>query len=205
MKAKNDKYRCKKCKEHKAAGFFYSDISRKNKLSNKCKDCVKADNKERYNRDRDKIIKKNQEYRERPDKMKTFICTQCDRSFKDLFFRKTKFCGKVCRNKSRIGNKHGYKHGHTAAMKNKKSSVISRLGYPACENCNTSNSLRWEVHHIVYRSEAPKHENINNECNLIFLCIQCHNDFHSKKSNRDGLVKERALWKLFPELKYLNL
>lgn len=81
---------------------------------------------------------------------------------------------------------------------------IDNLWYSYCEHCSTSNSLRFETHHIIYRSEAPKHKNLHNTRNLIRLCIRCHNDFHSKKIDRWYLVKERKLWELFETLHSLQ-
>lgn len=56
-------------------------------------------------------------------------------------------------------------------------------------------------HHIVYRSEAPKHENLHNKRNVIKLCNECHSNYHNRKDNRKHLVIERKLWELFPELR----
>jgi predicted HNH restriction endonuclease len=55
-------------------------------------------------------------------------------------------------------------------------------------------------HHLVYRSEARKHPNLNDERNLVFLCRMCHNSLHEKKSRREPFIKERRLWELFPVL-----
>lgn len=74
------------------------------------------------------------------------------------------------------------------------------VGYVYCQHCSKSKTnFGWHLHHIVYRSEAPKHKNIDNEKNLIFLCSSCHDKFHAKKSRREYLVKNRKLWKLFPD------
>lgn len=79
-----------------------------------------------------------------------------------------------------------------------------RKGYQAlaeierCERCGDVNTL--SVHHIVYRSEAPRHENLHNPRNLIKLCNECHAWFHQQKDRRKELVIHRMLWDLFPLL-----
>ena len=78
-----------------------------------------------------------------------------------------------------------------------KQIMIDNLGYVCCQNCQTSNSPRFETHHIVYRSEKPNHEHLHDLRNLIVVCIQCHNEFHKKKSMRNDLVEERKLYELF--------
>lgn len=111
-------------------------------------------------------------------------------------------------------NNPAYRNGMYIAKK-KKSSVGERefinnskvlkqkmkddLGYVYCQDCKTSNSLRFETHHIVYRSEKPLHENLHKKRNLIVLCIRCHNEYHKKKSKRNQLVEDRKLNELFGE------
>ncbi len=74
---------------------------------------------------------------------------------------------------------------------------IEKYGFLFCDKCNTNNSYQWEMHHLIYRSEKPKHKHIHNERNLIDLCMKCHNWFHKKKDRRDYLIKERNLTELF--------
>ncbi len=69
----------------------------------------------------------------------------------------------------------------------------------SCQRC--AYWLNLEHHHIIFRSEAPKHENLHNPRNVIKLCGTCHKWFHNKKDNRKELVIERKLWELFPELR----
>lgn len=78
-----------------------------------------------------------------------------------------------------------------------KQKMIDSEGYIYCQYCNTSNSLRFEGHHIVYRSEKPNHENIHHIDNIIILCIKCHNDFHKHKGLRNKIVEKRKLNLLF--------
>jgi len=92
------------------------------------------------------------------------------------------------------------KKGDAIFKRNGKSirqSLISEFGFIKCQHCDTSTSLRWEIHHIVYRSEKPNHEYLHDTRNLINLCIQCHNNFHKNKGMRNDLVLNRDLHLLF--------
>lgn len=68
--------------------------------------------------------------------------------------------------------------------------------YICCEVCGTSRG-GFDVHHIMYRSEFPKHPLLHNPINLILVCRYCHDNLHAKKSNRDNIVAERNLTKHF--------
>ena len=70
------------------------------------------------------------------------------------------------------------------------------MSWTECKRCGGTAVDR---HHIIFKSEARKHLNLNNERNLIFLCRICHNDMHEKKSRRGMYIKERKLWELFPD------
>ena len=78
-----------------------------------------------------------------------------------------------------------------------KQKMKDDVGYVFCEDCKTSNSLRFETHHIIFRSEKPNHEHIHKKENLIVLCIECHNNYHKNKGKRNNLVVKRGLDKLF--------
>lgn len=67
-----------------------------------------------------------------------------------------------------------------------------------CEICGNFAS---DIHHIIYRSEAPRHPFLHHPVNLIALCRKHHEFFHKKKSNRGYLVKERKLDVIFDNLK----
>lgn len=77
-----------------------------------------------------------------------------------------------------------------------KQEMMDNYGFLFCERCNISNT-RFETHHIIYRSEKPKHTHLHDKRNLIHLCVPCHNFFHNKKSNRNSLVEQRGLHELF--------
>lgn len=98
-------------------------------------------------------------------------------------------------------NKIKYDWRETNIIKQEISIEMEKTnGHIFCKNCGKSNSLKWELHHIVFRSEAPKHKNLNHKKNLIFLGIGCHNIFHKDKPYREKIIKERKLWELFPDL-----
>lgn len=85
---------------------------------------------------------------------------------------------------------------------------LDQHGYTFCEHCQKSNGVyKFEVHHIIFRSEAPKHEHLHNPKNLIILCSDCHNgnknSFHSNKDKRNYLIEKRKLDDLFLWLKQL--
>lgn len=52
---------------------------------------------------------------------------------------------------------------------------IALHGYWFCDKCKTNDAYHFSMHHIVYRSEKPKHEHLHNKRNLIDLCEKCHN------------------------------
>jgi len=81
--------------------------------------------------------------------------------------------------------------------KQKDNILIQKKGYLYCEECKVTNPLRFEHHHLVYRSEKPKHKHLHDIRNIYLLCIKCHNEFHKHKSKRNNIVKERKLNLLF--------
>ena len=84
--------------------------------------------------------------------------------------------------------------------KNREKLIQQQLdvqGYNFCQYCLTSSSFKFSVHHIIFRSEMPKHKEIHNPKNLIIVCQKCHDNFHRVKSLRSELVEKRGLKKLF--------
>lgn len=75
--------------------------------------------------------------------------------------------------------------------------MVNKCWYRFCEFCWVNNSLRWEHHHIVFRSERPRHINLHDKENIIHLCIKCHNEFHKNKNIRNNILKERWLDNIF--------
>jgi 5-methylcytosine-specific restriction endonuclease McrA len=73
---------------------------------------------------------------------------------------------------------------------------IRRYGYLYCERCGTKKSMYWNMHHIVFRSEKPRHKHLHDPRNLIDLCDECHILYHAKKGRRLHLVLKRKLTEL---------
>jgi len=90
-----------------------------------------------------------------------------------------------------------YSGKHLRACKKYRKAFLEKYGYLFCEYCKINQALKFEVHHIVWASEAPKHPQLHNPKNLILLCIKCHNQFHKHKEMRLKLVEERGLKELF--------
>jgi len=87
-----------------------------------------------------------------------------------------------------------YKPNRETLIQNQK----DMYGYNFCQHCGmTSCGPKLEVHHIVFRSEAPNHENLHHINNLVILGTYCHKKFHDVKSSRNFLIKERGLNSLF--------
>ena len=72
--------------------------------------------------------------------------------------------------------------------------------YPPCGRCGVTNGIGYSFHHIVFRSEAPRHRNLHCPENLIWVCNGCHRWFERKKDRREYLIKERGLVEKFPIL-----
>jgi hypothetical protein len=183
-----------------------------------CKECKKET--ERYGNTRYcfkcyiKIQREKDKQRQinkiKTEKIKTFICKQCGKSFtRPSYYPTTKYCGRTCyhlnEKKSRLGKNNpcwrggfkSYGNGHKKACSDYRKLFLKEHSYLYCEKCGRSDALRYETHHIVYASEAPKHKELHNKKNLILTCIGCHNKLHAKKSERNNLVRKRNLNKLF--------
>tara|TARA_R110002020_G_scaffold471533_1_gene698705 strand:+ start:272 stop:814 length:543 start_codon:yes stop_codon:yes gene_type:complete len=88
------------------------------------------------------------------------------------------------------------KEFNNAKVKVKKR-VKKEHGKLCCERCTTESSIQFSTHHLIYRSERPKHPMLNNIRNLLFLCFECHEWFHKRKKNRNEWIKKNKLWELF--------
>ena len=86
---------------------------------------------------------------------------------------------------------------HARACAKYRKEFIEKNSYLYCEYCGTSNSPRFETHHIYFASEKPNHPELHNCLNLCLICLKCHNNFHAHKYLRDKLIKERNLNDLF--------
>jgi len=166
------------------------------------------------------ITKNNQE--KLKNKTRINICKNCKKTFKYKSLHTKIYCSSDCQYKYLIENRKGknnpnYKDGksalakyggkrniytakHFRACQKYRKKFLDKNGYLFCEKCNANinKAKKFEVHHIVFASEAPRHEELHNDKNLILLCIKCHNKFHGKKREiRKSIVKERELEKLF--------
>lgn len=69
-----------------------------------------------------------------------------------------------------------------------------------CEICGPSKPVEnLQLHHIIFRSEVPRHPQKHSRINTILLHPECHMWLHEKKSNRDSIIRKRKLWEIFPE------
>lgn len=166
------------------------------------------------------------ELQRRSKKPKTKKCKFCSTEFKP-YTSLDKFCSALCRVENeksgrsrrwnekstllRYGkNNPAYKHGLSPKI-GKRDSVGRREylkrrnqfwkdfeeknGSLYCEECGKTGRL--ETHHVIYRSEKPRHIHLHDPKNFMLLCVKCHNDYHSDKSKRNKIVEERKLNDLF--------
>jgi hypothetical protein len=75
--------------------------------------------------------------------------------------------------------------------------MISEKGYKHCQLCGVTNPIKFERHHIIYRSEKPGHKSLHSKENILIVCITCHNDLHKSKGLRNKIVEERGLNLIF--------
>ncbi len=167
-----------------------------------------------------KLTNKNQKERYQRLVKKKIVrrCKNCGKNFLGNALYKTEFCSMNCQweysSKKRKGkNNPAYRNGkyteskknitttgkHLYACKKYKKDFIKRNGRIFCESCGSTFSLRFETHHILSAGRFPKNPNLHNQNNLILLCVQCHNDFHSEKRKEEyiKLVISRKLEKIF--------
>jgi hypothetical protein len=103
------------------------------------------------------------------------------------------------RNGSRVGGKDNRSRERQFKKNAKaiKDRMINDVGHLYCECCKTTTSLRFEAHHIIYRSEKPNHPLLHHKKNILILCIKCHNDWHKSKGLRNSIVEQRKLHEYF--------
>lgn len=65
-----------------------------------------------------------------------------------------------------------------------------------------SNECRWPIerHHIIFRSEIPRHPERDNPRNILPVCSYHHKRLHDKKDRRRDIVIERDLNSLYPDV-----
>ena len=76
------------------------------------------------------------------------------------------------------------------AVKDYEENFRDEKGYIYCEACGRSNSFAFSTHHCHFKSEYPKHKEIDNELNLKILCNNCHKLAHSNKEFNNKLKED---------------
>jgi 5-methylcytosine-specific restriction endonuclease McrA len=85
-------------------------------------------------------------------------------------------------------------------IKNRKELIEDmkdEYGYIFCQSCGVSNSFAYEVHHLIFRSRAPRHYLLHDKINLIILCKDCHAKCHSNNEFSESLINKRNLREIF--------
>jgi hypothetical protein len=117
----------------------------------------------------------------------------CDAEFMP-YLSTDKYCSHSCFNKN---SKNAFDKEFDVARAQVQDNVVKRHGKLCCERCMAEKSILFSTHHIIYRTERPKHPSLNNLLNLIYLCAECHEWFHDKKIRRNYLIDDRDLTSLF--------
>lgn len=136
--------------------------------------------------------------------VKPKYCKVCKSEFRQ--YKSTdKYCSFACQSKDAKPKKLTSqaiktKDGMTLFLRNKtalKIEQIAKKGHNYCEVCNEKNPFFLDAHHIVFRSERPRHPNLNDKVNILLVCRDCHNQFHEVKEKRNYLLEERNLKSIF--------
>lgn len=95
--------------------------------------------------------------------------------------------------------------GDPAILKKNRDYLVEEMkdmyGYLFCLKCKRSSGFyKLHVHHLVFRSEAPYHENLHDKKNLFICCNTCHDEFHNNKEVRQDIIEERGLRELFSDI-----
>lgn len=197
--------------------YCWNDFIKKtyNQIMCRSKECIMENR--RINR-RNDYRKHTERYKADAMKLRyTLKCITCWNNFL-WYSKKWKHCSKKCQiislKENRIWENNPSFRNWWYSLWNKKNhqfkdyffrktckeydkEMLNKFWYKFCENCSINNSLRWEHHHIIFRSEKPRHEYLHDKRNIIHLCIKCHNMFHKDKSIRIPLIMERKLNELF--------
>jgi len=209
---------CKVCnKEFKVEGQKYNGFFRPSVAPwnlQTCSDECRHQNglriaKEQGIRKKTKIVKRKCRY----CKKEVISTTYCPRSFCE---GKAGECYKKFLSETRTGtnnprytfglrlnkNRGVYTSKHLKACSKYRKYFFLKSDYLFCEKCgiNENGALRFEVHHIMQAGLYPRHKELHNFSNLIMLCVNCHNEFHSANCPHnywDKVIRDRKLDLLF--------
>ena len=134
-------------------------------------------------------------------KVKNKLCANegCNNSFSP-FKTTDKYCSYGCaynNHKPKKAEKSKFELDFEIQSAKIKRRLLKKHGKLICERCKIDKTIQFSTHHIIFRSEKPKHPALNTQDNLIHLCYDCHEWFHKSKTNRNYLVEKRNLCFLF--------
>lgn len=190
-----------------------------------CFDCKLKQKKECDRKYRDRMGEKLKErkrqayYGLNTKNPKSLSCKQCNTKILMARCCTRNFCSRQCffesQKTARLGeNNPAYRNGlstkksvswktyntkHLRSCAKYRKDFMERNDYIHCEYCKVNNSIKFEVHHIIFASEKPRHEHLHDFRNLIMVCIECHNNFHKAGGMelRKSLIENRGLVELF--------
>lgn len=169
---------------------------------------------DRKYRERNKERLKQKKKEEYYNKGNIRYCKNCKKEFRSPKWVGKKFCSKKCQGLfwkkngfHRLSDNPVWKNGNHSTTYRKifinhleeQGVDIEKMG---CQICGVTTAMAYDIHHIVYRSEAPNHPKLNDPINMVFVCRSCHNYLHYRKNKRDSIVKERGLEEVFNKQLY---
>lgn len=78
-----------------------------------------------------------------------------------------------------------------------RAEYVEKHGSLFCEVCGIKNAHKYDVHHVVFRSQLRGHPDMHNYRNLMLLCSECHRKVHRDRKLRLELVQRRKLWEIY--------
>lgn len=150
--------KCSKCNEEKHHRLFYTN---KGKINSRCKVCHNTAVKKSKNKNKESYLKYGRDYYHKNKERR--------REYEREYYKENKL---LISERKRVYNKEWY---HKNKLNKEKHLVRSRtynkikngtINIKDCESCGSSVSV--EVHHLDY----------NNPDQIMFLCRQCHVDWH---------------------------
>lgn len=181
--------KCDACGKNKDLSFFYKHKLSKNGYRNKCKECLKIQNRIWVEKNRDKA----REYCKKYYKKNSVSIYKRKKIWVKKNYKKVLELNRNWRKKVNYKN---YYLENCAKKYNLGTGTIKRYGLNLalfiytrdnrkCKKCGTINDLT--IHHLDGKgrhNEEKKLEVNNNPSNLIILCRKCHGSIHSKNNKR---------------------